>query len=87
MVLYNPDSLMQHPPPRCPKCGSHRSEIVGFSNDRQTVVIRCNACGERSKIQAAADEGATLSTRLWMGRLRPDRELAAHLRPPAPDPR
>ena len=55
MVPYKPTTLIQNPPPICPKCGSHRTEIVGFSNDRLTIVIRCNACGERSKIEATPE--------------------------------
>jgi hypothetical protein len=65
MVHYEaPKFLAQIPPPICPKCGSHRTEIVGRSDKGDTVILRCNACGERSHIappasstrgQAAAD--------------------------------
>ncbi len=37
-------------PPVCPKCGSHRTVIVGRSDDGGTIVLRCNTCGERSEI-------------------------------------
>ena len=42
--------VAQSRPPTCPKCGSHRTEIVGSSRDTRTVVVRCNACGERSPV-------------------------------------
>jgi hypothetical protein len=32
----------------CPKCGSHRTEIVGRSGDGRSLSIRCNTCGERT---------------------------------------
>jgi uncharacterized Zn finger protein len=38
------------PPPICPKCGSHRTEVVGRSDDAARIVIRCNNCGERSTV-------------------------------------
>lgn len=52
MVHYNPDvwNMAQGVPPLCPKCGSHRTEVVGRSNDMKTVTVRCNACGERSQL-------------------------------------
>jgi transcription elongation factor Elf1 len=51
MVHYNtPLSLAQTPPPTCPKCGSHRTEVVGRSDNGATLVVRCNACGERSRV-------------------------------------
>ena len=54
MVHYNPTlQAIPTPPPICPKCGSHRTEIVGLSEDGQTVVVRCNACGERSPVKMA----------------------------------
>jgi len=51
MVHYDDPRLFaaQQPPPVCPKCGSHRTEVVGI-NDRGDVVLRCNACGERSTV-------------------------------------
>ncbi len=50
MVHYVPHAVAQTPPPICPKCGSHRTEIVGRSNDGQTMTLRCNICGERSVV-------------------------------------
>ena len=51
MVHYDPPmSAAQIPPPVCPKCGSHRTVIVGRSENGQTLVLRCNACGARSEI-------------------------------------
>ncbi|MBI3400702.1 MAG: hypothetical protein HY048_04715 [Acidobacteria bacterium] len=44
----------------CPKCGSHRTEVVGRSNDLKTITVRCNACGERSQMpveKEGAQEG------------------------------
>jgi transcription elongation factor Elf1 len=52
MVHYAPTLTAVHrPPPICPKCGSHRTQVVGLSDNGQTVVIRCNACGERSEVK------------------------------------
>ncbi len=51
MVHYNPSlHAAQIPPPVCPKCGSHRTVIVGRSGDGERIVLRCNACGERSEV-------------------------------------
>jgi transcription elongation factor Elf1 len=58
MVHYGPDRhAAQLPPPICPKCGSHRTQVVGRSNDAKFMVLRCNACGERSTV-AYNDFGA-----------------------------
>jgi transcription elongation factor Elf1 len=46
----HPRLAIQKRPPNCPKCGSHRTEIVGRSSDATTVNIRCNACEERSQV-------------------------------------
>jgi len=35
-------------PPVCPKCGSHRTEVIGKTEANKTIV-RCNACGTISK--------------------------------------
>ena len=52
MVHYNPQrGAAQTPPPICPKCGSHRTEIVGRSANTDFAVVRCNACGERSLVK------------------------------------
>jgi uncharacterized Zn finger protein len=56
MVHYDPTVVTAHRhPPTCPKCGSHKTQIVGLSKDGQTVVVRCNSCGERSEVKAEAD--------------------------------
>jgi uncharacterized Zn finger protein len=58
MVHYNPEwHVAQVPPPVCPKCGSHRTQVVGRSDDGRTVSVRCSSCGERSRIEVAQDEG------------------------------
>jgi hypothetical protein len=49
------------PPPLCPKCGSHRTEIVGQSPDGRVLIIRCNACGERSEVDTRT-MGFTMGT-------------------------
>jgi len=41
-------------PPSCPKCGSHRTEIIGRTNDGDVVIVRCHACGERSRVDLDA---------------------------------
>jgi hypothetical protein len=59
MVLYN---QLEHagysPPPVCPQCGSHRTEVVGSAGSPPTIVIRCNACGARSVLRGDGDNGA-----------------------------
>ena len=58
MVHYiksRPKLAVQAPPRLCPKCGSHRTEIVGWSTDEKTVVVGCARCGERSKVPADTD--------------------------------
>jgi len=57
MVHYDPTrAAAQTPPPICPKCGSHRTEIVGRTDNGATLVLRCNACGERSRVSVPVDE-------------------------------
>ena len=51
MVHYDRTLALHQPPPICPKCGSHRTHIVGLSTDGKTVAVRCNACGERSEVK------------------------------------
>jgi hypothetical protein len=55
MVKYNVDTKrpIHTPPFICPKCGSHRTEVVGMS-EHETWVIRCNVCGERSTVTSIA---------------------------------
>jgi hypothetical protein len=57
MVHYNPDAApaVHTPPPVCPKCGSHRTQIVGRS-EGGVLTIRCNNCGERSTIGVGSRE-------------------------------
>jgi transcription elongation factor Elf1 len=51
MVYYRHiHGVAQLPPPICPKCGSHRTQVVGRSNDAKKVVVRCSSCGERSDV-------------------------------------
>ena len=52
MVHYEPDSRQaaQTPPPTCPTCGSHRTEVVDRSKDGRTVTVRCGICGARSAV-------------------------------------
>ena len=52
MVHYdpNPRHAAQTPPPTCPKCGSHRTEIVDRTHDGRSVIVRCNSCGARSAV-------------------------------------
>ena len=62
MVHYQPDlSTLPHPPQTCPKCGSHRTQIVGISNEGRILVLRCNACGARSEVTPPLEEGAALT--------------------------
>lgn len=68
MVHYGPPyAAAQVPPPICPHCGSHRTEVVGRTDTPPAIVVRCNACGERSVVSiqdnsapahSAADTGA-----------------------------
>jgi hypothetical protein len=52
MVHCVRDSAVSTPalPRFCPKCGSHRTEVIGRSNSGKTIVLRCNACGEVSEV-------------------------------------
>jgi len=40
-------------PPNCPKCGSHRTQIIGKSDDPTKQTVRCNACGAISTVPVA----------------------------------
>jgi hypothetical protein len=60
MVRTNVDSTSRpphNPPSVCPKCGSHRTDVVGMSA-HETWVIRCTVCGERSTVRHAPIEAA-----------------------------
>ena len=62
MVHYDPDvSAAPATPLLCPICGSHRTEVVGKSLNDAVIVIRCNACGERSQIANPRTEHATVN--------------------------
>jgi uncharacterized Zn finger protein len=37
-------------PPVCPKCGSHRTEVIGKADDTTKTTVRCNACGAISNV-------------------------------------
>jgi hypothetical protein len=54
MVHYDPPgwSAAQRPSPLCPKCGSHRTEIIGLSRDLKKTFLRCGACGAHSEVTA-----------------------------------
>jgi transcription elongation factor Elf1 len=53
MVHYNPKrQAAQTPAPRCPKCGSHRTEIIGMSENLKMIHVRCAECGARSEVPA-----------------------------------
>lgn len=73
MVHYDqPLRTAQTPPPLCPKCGSHRTEVVGRS-DAGSLVIRCNACGARSEVPVphepqSQDVATELQAMLTVGR-------------------
>jgi uncharacterized Zn finger protein len=57
MVHYNPEwHAVQPLPPVCPKCGSHRTQVVGRSDDGRTVILRCSSCGERASVEIANEE-------------------------------
>jgi hypothetical protein len=51
MVHYGRDPVPPHlPPPICPKCGSHRTQIIGRLEDGRTLILRCNSCGAHSTV-------------------------------------
>jgi len=50
MVHYDKPKHGTQVPPICPKCGSHRTQVVGRSNDGKTLTLRCGECGERSVV-------------------------------------
>jgi hypothetical protein len=43
--LHRPEA-----PPVCPKCGSHRTQVIGKSDDPTKQTVRCNACGAISAV-------------------------------------
>ena len=50
MVHYDPKHAAPTVPPICPKCGSHRTEIVGLSDNPPAIMLRCSACGAHSTV-------------------------------------
>jgi len=52
MVHYQQDRRISESGalPRCPKCGSHRTEMIGMSADLKTAFLRCAACGARAEL-------------------------------------
>ena len=43
-ILKRPEA-----PPVCPKCGSHRTEVIGNTDGGDKRMVRCNACGAISQ--------------------------------------
>jgi uncharacterized Zn finger protein len=37
-------------PPVCPKCGSHRTQVIGKTDDPTKQTVRCNTCGAISTV-------------------------------------
>ena len=53
MVHYDPNvsrHAAQTPAATCPKCGSHRTEVIDRSDDARSATVRCNECGNRSGV-------------------------------------
>ena len=50
MVYYDPRQMAPTIPPVCPKCGSHRTEIIGVTDTPPTLVLRCSKCGALSTV-------------------------------------
>ena len=47
----NPEANNRPPvPPVCPKCGSHRTQVIGKDSDTTIRTVRCNACGAISSV-------------------------------------
>ena len=44
-------AAIRQPPPNCPECGSHRTQIGRLADDSQSVIVRCNDCGKRSAVK------------------------------------
>jgi len=51
MVAYNRarQSDVRELGPRCPKCDSPRTEIIGMSTSQNATFLRCGVCGARSE--------------------------------------
>jgi uncharacterized Zn finger protein len=54
MVQFKADGQELLPRPQgpnvCPKCGSHRTQVVGMTDDPNRVKVRCGACGAISTV-------------------------------------
>ena len=52
MVTYHHErtSSAQVLSPRCPKCDSLRTEVIGLSTSQKATFLRCGVCGARSEI-------------------------------------
>jgi len=44
--------------PQCPKCRSHRTEMIGMSADLDTAYLRCTACGGRAELSVGGTQDA-----------------------------
>jgi uncharacterized Zn finger protein len=54
------DGPMHRPPPPqvCPKCGSHRTQVIGKLDDATIRTVRCNACGAISTVPVSETAAA-----------------------------
>ena len=62
MDLYDSSQHAAQVPLTCPKCGSHRTQVVGRSNDGKTRTLRCGECSERSVV-VMTEEAARVDRR------------------------
>ena len=46
--------------PKCPTCGSHRTEMIGMSADLNTAYLRCAACGARAALPIGGTRDAVV---------------------------
>jgi hypothetical protein len=42
-------------PPACPKCGSHRTQVIGKIDGTTNRTVRCNACGAISTVPVSEE--------------------------------
>jgi len=53
------DQIHRPPAPQvCPKCGSHRTQIIGKTEDPLKRTLRCNACGVISNVPVSGTAAA-----------------------------
>jgi hypothetical protein len=65
VVHYGPDRQTGGNLPQIyPKCGSHRTQIVGRLEDGKTLILRCNACGAFSTLLPNGGDADTFDS--WM---------------------